>query len=246
MDHKEPGTVKEQYPAKEISKNQGNPPSHHSANLIAIIDTRACIRDAIAQSLRDTLDSLVIAIESVKDLTGPAFDIEIDSGTMIIYCDGAITDQSNVDQDTSELRNTFATAKIVLLTDRLHQVSLNTFHQHVLNGIIPSSYNTEQLRACIFTILAGVPFLPPALLEQQVLLELPIGSKRKSAFKKLTPRQHQIMEYIHVGKSNKFIAAELSLCESTVKVHVHEVMKRLGATSRTHASYILANDIGPE
>ena len=55
----------------------------------------------------------------------------------------------------------------------------------------------------------------------------------------LTPRQQQVMRYIAIGKSNKYIAAELSLCESTVKVHVSEVMRRLGATSRTHASYII-------
>ena len=55
----------------------------------------------------------------------------------------------------------------------------------------------------------------------------------------LTPRQREVMEYILIGKSNKWIAAELNLCESTVKVHVHEMMKRLGATSRTHACYLI-------
>jgi len=237
---------KELYPVHEVSKLYSSAPAHHAASMIAMIDTRACIRDAIAQSLRNTLDSRVVAVENIKELTDAAFDIEGDSDTMIVYCDGAIIDQKTVDQDTRELRKAFPTAKLVLLTDRLHQLSLSTFHEHILDGIIPSSYNTEQLAACIFTVMSGVPFLPPSLLDQQQEPTASPANNQGKLRKKLTPRQHQIMQYIEIGKSNKFIAAELSLCESTVKVHVHEVMKRLGATSRTHATYILANDVGSD
>jgi len=237
---------KELYPVEEVSKLFGSTTAHHAASMIAMIDSRACIRDAIAQSLRVTLDSKVVAVGRIQDLTDAAFDIEGDSETMVIYCDGGITDQNTVELETRELRKAFPTARLVLLTDRLQQLSLNTFHQQILDGVIPSSYNTEQLVACIFTVMSGVPFLPPTLLDQQQGLTKISASRKGKLQKKLTPRQHQIMQYIAVGKSNKFIAAELSLCESTVKVHVHEVMKRLGATSRTHASYILANDIGAD
>ena len=59
----------------------------------------------------------------------------------------------------------------------------------------------------------------------------------------LTPRQREVLSYLAIGKSNKYIAAELGVCESTIKVHVSEIMRRLRATSRTHASYIF-NSIG--
>jgi len=232
---------KELHPVEEVSKLYSSTKAH-TASMIAMIDSRACIRDAIAQSLRVALDSRVIAVERIEELTRATFDIEGDSGTLVIYCDGAITDQNTVEQETRELRTAFPTAKLVLLTDRLQQISLSTFHQQIVDGIIPSSYNTEQLVACIFTVMSGVPFLPPTFHDQQPASTRVPDNKKGKLQKKLTPRQHQIMQYIVVGKSNKFIAAELSLCESTVKVHVHEVMKRLGATSRTHASYILAND----
>jgi DNA-binding NarL/FixJ family response regulator len=198
--------------------------------------------DAIAKSVRSALGAQVIVVNKVRDLTHSSLEIEDDSAAMIVYSDGAVGDQSQVDQDIRALRKAFPTTRIVLLTDRLLQLSLDTFHERIIEGIIPSSYNTDQLVACLSTIASGVSFLPPALLEQQRdhSSRTPAGKGRVN--KKLTPRQHQIMQYIAVGKSNKFIAAELSLCESTVKVHVHEVMKRLGATSRTHASYILSND----
>jgi len=61
---------------------------------------------------------------------------------------------------------------------------------------------------------------------------------KKSVADYLTPRQLEVLEHLRTGKSNKYIAAELDLCESTIKVHVSEIMRRLGATSRTHASFI--------
>jgi DNA-binding NarL/FixJ family response regulator len=38
--------------------------------------------------------------------------------------------------------------------------------------------------------------------------------------------------------ANKLIAYELSMCESTVKVHVRNIMKKLKATNRTQVVYL--------
>jgi len=38
---------------------------------------------------------------------------------------------------------------------------------------------------------------------------------------------------IQQGKSNKVIAYELNMCLSTVKVHVRNVMRKMGAKNRT-------------
>ena len=43
---------------------------------------------------------------------------------------------------------------------------------------------------------------------------------------------------IRQGKSNKVIAYELGMQESTVKVHVRNILKQLGATNRTEAVYL--------
>jgi DNA-binding NarL/FixJ family response regulator len=40
------------------------------------------------------------------------------------------------------------------------------------------------------------------------------------------------------GKANKIIAYELNMKESTVKVHVRNIMKKLRATNRTQVAYI--------
>jgi DNA-binding NarL/FixJ family response regulator len=52
----------------------------------------------------------------------------------------------------------------------------------------------------------------------------------------VTARELTVIRAIQQGKSNKIIAHELNMCESTVKVHVRNVMKKLKAKNRTEAA----------
>lgn len=53
---------------------------------------------------------------------------------------------------------------------------------------------------------------------------------------RLTQRQHDVMEHLSKGKSNKEIARELSLSLGTVKVHTQHAYAALGARNRTEAA----------
>ena len=55
----------------------------------------------------------------------------------------------------------------------------------------------------------------------------------------LTTRQGAVAEALRKGKANKIIAYELNMCESTVKVHVRNIMKKLQATNRTQVAFKL-------
>jgi RNA polymerase sigma factor (sigma-70 family) len=50
-------------------------------------------------------------------------------------------------------------------------------------------------------------------------------------FKRLTPREHEIMTYVITGMLNKQIAFELNISEETVKVHRGRVMQKLEIVS---------------
>jgi FixJ family two-component response regulator len=47
----------------------------------------------------------------------------------------------------------------------------------------------------------------------------------------LTPREHQILEYLITGMLNKQIAYKLSIAEQTVKLHRHSICEKLGVKS---------------
>lgn len=50
-------------------------------------------------------------------------------------------------------------------------------------------------------------------------------------FSQLSPRERQVLEGVAAGKANKVVAAELGICEQTVKVHRGRVMEKMGAES---------------
>jgi DNA-binding NarL/FixJ family response regulator len=64
------------------------------------------------------------------------------------------------------------------------------------------------------------------------------GSDCNAPARNLTGRQRQVLACLKNARSNKEIARELDMSEATVKVHVRQVMRKLGATNRTHAAVI--------
>jgi DNA-binding NarL/FixJ family response regulator len=64
------------------------------------------------------------------------------------------------------------------------------------------------------------------------------GCGEGQAAGELTARQQQVLACLKKARSNKEIARELAMSEATVKVHVRQVMKKLGAMNRTHAAVL--------
>lgn len=62
---------------------------------------------------------------------------------------------------------------------------------------------------------------------------------------KLTPREGDILAQLASGLSNKEIARELNLAESTVKIHIQSILKKLGLSNRVQAAiYAVEHDLG--
>jgi DNA-binding NarL/FixJ family response regulator len=51
----------------------------------------------------------------------------------------------------------------------------------------------------------------------------------------LSEREIDVLREVSAGRSNKIIAARLSISEATVKAHMKNLMLKLGASDRTHA-----------
>ena len=72
------------------------------------------------------------------------------------------------------------------------------------------------------------------------MLEAPVAetitlsaSVRRMRDEMLTGRQRQVLEGLSRGMTNRQIATNLMVTERTVKAHVKELMRRLGASNRT-------------
>ena len=141
----------------------------------------------------------------------------------------------------ARLSGTDGGPRIVLLVDVLDADVLRACAQHRLDGVIPSSYSARQMLGCLDAILRGAQLLPIECLDAIGASSDHAGSTEhaRSVRDALTRRQREVLDLVIEGRSNKYIAIELSLAESTVKVHVSELLRRLGATSRTHAAFLV-------
>jgi DNA-binding NarL/FixJ family response regulator len=60
--------------------------------------------------------------------------------------------------------------------------------------------------------------------------------------RKFTVRQNAVLQALRQGKANKIIAYELNMRESTVKVHVRNIMRKLKARNRTEVAYLTSHE----
>jgi DNA-binding NarL/FixJ family response regulator len=109
-----------------------------------------------------------------------------------------------------------------------------------VRGFIPTDVGCAVAAQVLRLVKAGGTFVPASslsLLPDQDTLGLEGGEM-------FTGRQKQVIEAIRLGKPNKIIAYELNMCESTVKVHVRTIMKKLKARNRTEVAYLYSSTVG--
>jgi two-component system nitrate/nitrite response regulator NarL len=59
----------------------------------------------------------------------------------------------------------------------------------------------------------------------------------------LSVREVDILRSVAKGSSNKETARELGIAETTVKIHVQHILRKLGVSSRVHAA-VMASENG--
>lgn len=97
-------------------------------------------------------------------------------------------------------------------------------------GYIPKLAQSEQLMDALRRVLRGEIYVPDALF--MPASQLAAGDDKSGA---LTTRQREILPLLAEGMPNKQIASTLGVTEGTIKQHLKELFKRLGASNRIQA-----------
>jgi DNA-binding NarL/FixJ family response regulator len=106
-------------------------------------------------------------------------------------------------------------------------------------GYIPASVSFEVIVEATRLASCGGMFLPAASVLSLRDAIAPKPEPASGAEELLTSRQAAVADALRRGKANKIIAYELNMSESTVKVHIRNIMKKLKATNRTEAAFRL-------
>jgi DNA-binding NarL/FixJ family response regulator len=102
-------------------------------------------------------------------------------------------------------------------------------------GHLPTSVAFDVGIEALRLVLAGGVFVPADSFVngQGATSSHPYAGGKDNPF---TDRQSAVVDALRKGKPNKLIAHELNMSESTVKVHIHNIMKKLGAKNRTEVA----------
>jgi DNA-binding NarL/FixJ family response regulator len=102
-------------------------------------------------------------------------------------------------------------------------------------GFVPKAANAAALMGAMQTILGGGVYVPSF-----AHTGTPVLSTASHLGELLTPRQLACVLKLVQGKSNKQIARDLDLAESSVKTHLSAAFKTLGVANRTEAVFRIA------
>lgn len=114
-------------------------------------------------------------------------------------------------------------------------------------GYLLKNIDTEALVEAIRRAAEGESVISPQMtgklvqgVRRPVLEAQPLPDKEK-----LSPREREILAFLARGESNKEIARSLDLAESTVKIHVQGILRKLGLSSRVQAAvYAVEHGLG--
>jgi DNA-binding NarL/FixJ family response regulator len=213
---------------------------------VAIVDHRPLIRDCLGHSLLALEPGLRLTYLSSIDEFDETWIEQEGTPSILLLNMSSLGRIELVASHVSHVEGLAPDTKVIVLseTERIEDI-LQVFECGV-SGYIPPSIGLEVAMRALHLVAAGGVYVPASVLSAQRDLanrQTSAAEVQDPSRNEFTSKQLAVIEALCRGKSNKIIAYDLNMCESTVKVHVRKVMKTLGARSRTEAAYILSNKL---
>jgi DNA-binding NarL/FixJ family response regulator len=207
------------------------------ALIIGLIDSHVFSRECLIKVFQ-SLGHAIVPFESLWDcIHAERTDFEV----IIYHIHAQQAFDPAVRQDVAALAGSFPDAPTIVFSDAENPIDPKAIRSTVSSGargFIPTrSVGIMVADAAVRFVKAGGTFAPFELLltaaQEQSQPTLEDGGSR------FTARQMAVLAHLRQGKANKSIAYELHMSESTVKVHVRNIMRKLGATNRTQVVYMI-------
>ena len=104
-------------------------------------------------------------------------------------------------------------------------------------GYLLKNIHADFLLGSIRRAVEGDSVLSPEMTAKLVQrLRAPAPTQQPSEYESLTPRERETLAWLAQGASNKQIARTLDVAESTIKVHVQNILRKLSLHSRVQAA----------
>jgi DNA-binding NarL/FixJ family response regulator len=225
-------------PLSDISGADPSDAASQKGQTTIIVDRRSLSRECLARALMAAApDTAVLTFATVQEwLQASSKPI---SASLLVLCTGS---RSIRDADTSReialLTQAGNMPPTAVLSDEEDPNQIIAALDCGVRGYMPTSLPLEVAIEALGIVRAGGTYVPASsLLSYRKALDgfshpaMPAGGE---AF---TNRQMAVLKALREGKANKVIAFELNMQESTVKVHIRAIMKKLRARNRTEVAF---------
>ncbi|WP_176452066.1 response regulator [Rhodoferax sp. TH121] len=154
------------------------------------------------------------------------------------------------------LKEAFAGVRILMLTVSEDAQDLAAAMQAGADGYLLKTVESEHLCDALVKVMAGEPVISPEMMTKFVAafrakpVQAAVAPAEASLTADLAPadggleslsaREREILAYIARGDSNKLIGRALDIAETTVKVHVQHILRKLQLSSRVQAAVYAA------
>ncbi|MFA5915124.1 MAG: two-component system response regulator NarL [Burkholderiales bacterium] len=202
------------------------------SNRILIIDDHPLFRKGVSQLIAMAPHLQLVGEASSGEL-GVAKAKELDPD--LILLDLHMKSMNGLDT-LKAIRDAGLDCRVVMLTVSDNADDLVAAIRSGADGYLLKDMEPEDLLAAIDQTLNGSTVIGERLngMLAHAIREEAAASQRDSA--SLTRREQEILDGLARGLSNKLIARSLDITEATVKVHVKNLLKKLGFRSRLEAA----------
>lgn len=188
---------------------------------ILLVDDHVLMRLGITSAVQQEPDMEVVA--DVEDGTDalPAYRTHQPD---VVIMDLRMS-QKNGLEAVAEIRAEFPQARILILSNYGSGEEISLGLKAGASGFVLKDMGLETLLSAIRAVHNGERYIPDEVARR-------VTGRMLS---NLSQREMDVLKLIGQGKSNKEIAAVLNLVEGTVKLHVTNILAKLGVADRTQA-----------
>ncbi len=207
---------------------------------VLVIDDHPLLRKGVCQLLELT-EGFTVVGEAASGREGIELAKQLDPDLILLDLN---MKGINGLETLRTLRDMGEDARIILLTVSNAPEDLIAAIRAGADGYILKDNDPDAILSLIANAMQGQTAISPELasLLAAALREESVAEQRSQA--SLTERETAILKCLAAGMSNKLIARELDIMESTVKVHVRNLLKKLKFRSRVEAAvWAVANQL---
>jgi DNA-binding NarL/FixJ family response regulator len=192
---------------------------------ILIVEDQQIVREGLRAVLEDE-DEIEIVGEAANGQEAINLFAQLQPDVVLMDLQMPVIDGPEA---THRIRELSPDARILVLTTYATDEFIFKALRAGAQGYLLKDASANELLSAIHSVHAGQTLLAPAV-AARLVVGVSAGGQES-----LTPRELEVLTLIGQGRSNAEIAAMLAIAPRTAKVHVQNILSKLGATNRTEA-----------